>query len=157
MLVEIAVSVLSGGLAGLTAPWVTQAPERRRARAAVRGALWEHRGAWARAEWSNEYQEHIHPHLEEHLQAVESAAFLAQVPRPLVDRFVEAQRLAAEQAYEDEGMITSPAARAEVDAATEALVAYLWRPWLSRLRRVRWRRALPWRRRSVALPPTSGE
>ncbi|GAB3968899.1 hypothetical protein GCM10027615_21770 [Plantactinospora veratri] len=121
---------LGSGIAGAIAtPYLTQARERRAARAAVRGALHESRSAWRPTSTDAFYEGHPNHKLDEAISKVESLAIIANVPRGLMARYESAHRAAYREAIEQaDGWTTAPQCLTELRAATEALTGYLWHP-----------------------------
>lgn len=137
------ISLLSGAIGGVAGAWLSTGPTRAEARAKVRAALFEHRGAW-----HPNYYIDCHPNDDEYytkrdfgllaeMTKFEQVALAAHVPRRRVQRYLRAQRSAHEDCYEDgEGRILlSDPVELELRAATQAILDFLWHPWLSRVRR----------------------
>ncbi|SFG72483.1 hypothetical protein [Amycolatopsis regifaucium] len=141
---QVLTSLIAALIGGAVSPQVTQAKDRRAARAAVREKVAEVDALG----WHDE----PYPDFRRAVAALEAAAILAGVPRSKVLRFTQAviEARNSSETY-DEGPDGEPLTvrgTAEEEAmrgAIEDLSRSLWHPWLEKLRPIaarlkRWRR-----------------
>lgn len=131
---QMLTSLVAAVIGGVIAPQITQARERRAARALVRERV-------ADVE-SLRWLEYPYPEYRRALAALEAAALIARVPRIAVRRYVQAAYAARSAMREAPGagpngedasyLPEGPEARAHA-AALDQLSASLWHPWLVRL------------------------
>jgi choline dehydrogenase-like flavoprotein len=131
--VQILGTLCAAVIGGIIAPQITQARERRAARADVLTKV----NAAEALRWGGEnYQEFMRA-----LAALESAAVIARVPRSTIRTYAKAAKAARDSSVEVDmgdymGWVVDPAGDAAVETALETLSQAIWHPWLScRLRR----------------------
>lgn len=129
---QVVSSLVAALIGGVIAPQITQSKERREARAVVRERIADVEAL----RWLEQpYQDYKRA-----LAALEAAALVARVPRPVVQRYVRASEAARDVMVEAPGpdgedasfLPDGPEALA-VASALEGLSAALWHPWLARL------------------------
>jgi len=119
---------------GVIAPQITNAKDRRAARAAV---IEKARDVEV-LRWGHDR----HEEFAAATIALEAAAVIARVPRDLVTSYVEAARNARQQSYRVDygdrggwGWGVDGEYGRPVELALERISRFIWHPWLSRLRR----------------------
>jgi hypothetical protein len=130
--IQVVGTLFAAVIGGVIAPQITQARERRAARADVLTKV----SQVEELRWGGEdYQEFTRS-----LAALESAAIMARVPRRIVRAYAKVAKAARDSSiHVDRGdymeWVPDPAEDAGAERALEALSQAIWHPWLSRFLR----------------------